>query len=139
MSKRMRVWAIAATVGVAMSSSPLAAAQPAPQERGYGVPLQVQEADPVTEDDDGLWGLLGLAGLLGLLGLLRRSPRRDHKNALAGYPAASQPAMPDANGAFTPPGGQPIPPQAAGPPPATAVPAPSSGEVASEKPLRRWP
>nr|WP_091671789.1 WGxxGxxG family protein [Amycolatopsis marina] len=129
----------AATIGAAMSFSSVAAAQPAPQDEGYAAPPQAQEIERTGENNDGLWGLFGLAGLLGLFGLLRRPPRRDQKNALAGHPAEHQPRIPDANGAYTPPGGQPIPPQVRNTPLPGGAPAPGSGELASEKPLRRWP
>ena len=51
------------------------------------------------------WGLAGLAGLLGLFGLARirgRRTRAPAEDPLARYPAAREPAVPNADAAHTP-------------------------------------
>lgn len=138
MWKKTGLWVIAASIGVAVSFGPPAVAVAVPAAGQQAVAQPAQEPAE-SGDGEGLWGLLGLAGLLGLFGLVRRGPRRDSKNALAGYPAGKQPPIPNANAAFTPPGGQMLPPNPRGGAHAREVPAPGSGALASDNPPRRWP
>jgi MYXO-CTERM domain-containing protein len=138
MWKKTWLWVIAASVSMAVSFGSPAAAVTLPQAGQQAVAQPAQERAE-TGDDEGLWGLLGLVGLLGLFGLVRRGPRRDRKNALAGYSAEKQPPMPNANAAYTPPRGLAIPPIPKGVAPAPEVPAQGSGALASDNPPRRWP
>jgi MYXO-CTERM domain-containing protein len=117
MSKRTRLWTIAAAVSIALSFGTPATAEPA-AEAGPVATQQVDDDRDLSnqddDDNDGLWGLLGLVGLLGLLGLRRRKSESPQSGAPVGYPAAGH--LPQAGGQHAVPG---VPPASqAGPPPA---------------------
>jgi MYXO-CTERM domain-containing protein len=120
MSKRTRLWTIAAAVSIALSFGTPATAEPA-AKAGPVVAQQVDDdrdlSNQEDNDNDGLWGLLGLVGLLGLLGLRRRKSESPESGAPAGYAAAAPQAghLPPAGGQHAVPG---VPPASqASPPP----------------------